>query len=176
MYSQRRARTPHPSVLESGTRCLDEEKLLGGHTVGSRTYKVHLDGYDQTALLSGRGPSERKEFFYFSDDGDLLAMRYDKYKVHFMIQEAEGMEVWRKPFTKLRGPILFDLRSDPGERGMSSAGWQKWSDDHAYFAVPLQGIVGKFLASFKEFPPRQKPGSFTVQQANDALSAPKSKP
>jgi len=137
---------------------------------------IRLDGYDQSALLSGRGPSARQEFFYFSDDGDLLAMRYGNYKVHFLIQEADGMEVWRQPFTKLRSPVMFDLRSDPGERAMSSVGWEKWSNDHAYFAVPVQGIVGNFLASFKEFPPRQKPGSFAVQQASDALATPKSKP
>ena len=165
-----------PTLLAAAGAPGVKEKLLSGHTAGSRTYKVHLDGYDQTALLSGRGPSARNEFYYFSDDGDLLAMRYGNYKVHFMIQEAEGMSVWRQPFTKLRSPVIFDLRSDPGERAMNSVGWEKWSNDHAFFAVPVQGMVGKFLASFKEYPPRQKPGSFTVQQANDALATPRSKP
>ena len=90
-----------------------KDKLLTGYQAGNKTFKVHLDGYDQTDLLSGKGPSNRKEFFYFSDDGDLLAMRYTHLKIHFMIQNATGIDVWRKPFETLRGPIFFDLRSDP---------------------------------------------------------------
>ena len=94
------------------------EKLLKGYVVGNRTFKVHLDGYDQTDLLARQGPGKRKEFFYFSDDGDLLAFRYDRYKFHFMIQKATGIDVWRTPFKTLRAPIFFDLRIDPFERGM----------------------------------------------------------
>ena len=147
-----------------------KEKLLTGYQAGSKTFKVHLDGYDQTDLLSGKGPTNRKEFFYFSDDGDLLAMRYTHLKIHFMIQNATGIDVWRKPFETLRGPIFFDLRSDPYERGQEGIGYNEWWYRHAFYAVPVQNIVGQFLMSFKEFPPRQKPGSFTVGDALEALS------
>ncbi len=92
-----------------------KEKLLQGHQAGNTVYKVHLDGYDQTSYLTGQTAKRpRREFFYFSDDGDLLALRFDRLKVHFMIQEATGIDVWRRPFTRLRAPIFFDLEIDPG--------------------------------------------------------------
>ena len=143
-----------------------------GHTAGSATYKVHLDGYDQTALLRGSGPGARNEFFYFSDDGDLLAMRYGRLKIHFMVQNATGMDVWRKPFETLRAPIFFDLRSDPVERGQEGMGYNDWWYRHAFYAIPTQQLVGEFVASFKAFPPRQRPGSFTVGKALEMLSPP----
>ncbi len=149
-----------------------KEKLLSGYKAGNTTYKVHLDGYDQTALLNGTGPGARKEFFYFSDDGDLLAVRYDRIKLHFMVQNATGIDVWRRPFETLRAPIFFDLRSDPTERGQEGMGYNDWWYRHAFLAVPSQAIVGAFLASFKEFPPRQRPGSFTVGKALEMLGAP----
>jgi arylsulfatase A-like enzyme len=144
-------------------------KLLKGHNAGNMTYKVHLDGYDQTEYLAGKGPSRRKEFFYFSDDGDLLALRYERIKVHFMIQEAKGIDVWRRPFTTLRGPVFFDLQIDPFERGDDGLGYNDWWYRRAYIAVPIQEIVGKTLISFKEFPPRQRPASFTIDQAMEQL-------
>ncbi len=146
------------------------EKLLNGYQAGSKTFKVHLDGYDQTELLSGKGPSKRKEFFYFSDDGDLLAFRFDRYKFHFMVQNATGIDVWRKPFETLRAPIFFDLRSDPYERGMDGDGYNNWWYRRSFAAIPVQNMVGQFLMSFQKFPPRQKPGSFTVGNALEALS------
>jgi arylsulfatase A-like enzyme len=146
------------------------EKLLNGYQAGKKNFKVHLDGYDQTDLLAGRGPSKRKEFFYFSDDGDLLAFRFDRFKFHFMVQNATGIDVWRKPFETLRGPIFFDLRSDPYERGMEGDGYNDWTYRRSFAAIPLQNMVGGFLMSFQKFPPRQKPGSFTVGNALEALS------
>lgn len=147
-----------------------KQKLLTGHQAGGKTYKVHLDGYNQMDYLSGKNPeSARKEFFYFSDDGDLLALRYSRIKVHFMIQEATGIDVWRHPFTTLRAPIFFDLEIDPFERGQEGMGYNEWWYRRAFTLVPIQAIVGQTLASFKEFPPRQKPGSFTVSDAMDAL-------
>jgi arylsulfatase len=130
-----------------------KEKLLTGYQAGNKTFKVHLDGYDQSDLLAGRGPSKRKEFFYFSDDGDLLALRYDRFKMHFMVQNATGIDVWRKPFETLRAPIFFDLRSDPSERGQEGIGYNEWWYRHSFYAIPTQRIVGNFLASFAEFPP-----------------------
>jgi arylsulfatase len=159
-----------PTLLAAADEPNITEKLHSGYEAGKKTFKVHLDGYDQTDVLAGKGPGKRKEFFYFSDDGDLLAMRYERYKIHFMAQNATGMDVWRKPFETLRAPIFFDLGSDPGERGMEGEGYNDWWYRHAFFAVPTQAIVGKFLMSFQEFPPRQKPASFTVGNALEALS------
>ena len=104
---------------------------------------MHLDGYDQTALLAGTGPGARKEFFYFSDDGDLLAVRYDRIKIHFMVQNATGIDVWRRPFETLRAPIFFDLRSDPTERGQEGMGYNDWWYRHAFIAMPTQQMVGE---------------------------------
>jgi arylsulfatase len=148
-----------------------KEKLLQGHQAGNTVYKVHLDGYDQTAYLTGKSDkSLRREFFYFSDDGDLLALRYERLKVHFMIQEATGIDVWRRPFTRLRAPIFFDLEVDPGERAQEGMGYDDWWYRRSYMAIPIQQMVGKTLASFAPFPPRQKPASFTIDDAIEALS------
>ena len=148
-----------------------KEKLLQGHQAGNTVYKVHLDGYDQTAYLTGKtDKSLRREFFYFSDDGDLLALRYERLKVHFMIQEATGIDVWRRPFTHLRAPIFFDLEIDPGERAQEGMGYDDWWYRRSYMAIPIQQMVGKTLASFAAFPPRQKPASFTIDDAIEALS------
>lgn len=158
-----------PTLLAAAGDADIKEKLLKGHKAGDKTFKVHLDGYNQTDHLAGKSPTARKEFFYFSDDGDLLAIRYQNLKVHFMIQEATGIDVWRKPFTTLRAPIFFDLAVDPFERGQEGMGYNDWWYRRAYIAVPVQSIVGKTLASFKEFPPRQKPASFTIDQALEQL-------
>jgi arylsulfatase A-like enzyme len=158
-----------PTLLAAAGEPNIKDKLLKGHEVGNMTYKVHLDGYDQTAYLEGKGPGARKEFFYFSDDGDLLAVRYGRIKVHFMVQEAKGIDVWRKPFTTLRAPIFFDLAVDPFERGDEGMNYNDWWYRRAYIAVPIQTIVGKTLMSFKEFPPRQRPASFTIDQAMERL-------
>ncbi len=146
-----------------------KEKLLAGYKAGNATFKVHLDGYDQTELLTGKGQGKRKEFFYFSDDGDLLAVRYERLKIHFMVQNAIGIDVWRKPFETLRAPIFFDLRSDPTERGQEGIGYDNWWYRHSFYAIPIQKLVAEFLATFQEFPPRQKPGSFTIGDALKTL-------
>jgi arylsulfatase A-like enzyme len=159
-----------PTLLAAAGLPGIKEKLLGGHNAGGKTFRVHLDGYDQTDYLSGKtNKSARNEFFYFSDDGDLLAVRVGGIKAHFMIQEATGFDVWRRPFTTLRAPILFDLEIDPGERGQEGIGYEDWMYRRAFVAVPLQTIVGKTLITFKEFPPRQKPASFTIDQALEQL-------
>ncbi len=147
-----------------------KEKLLKGHKANGKHFKVHLDGYDQTALLKGEGPGTRKEIFYITDDGDLSAFRYDKWKVLFTQQKSTGMDVWREPLSPTRMPILVDLHADPFEAAVSrghSYEYDKWAAQRMFVFVPAQGIVAKFLGSFKEFPPRQKPASFSV---GDALS------
>jgi arylsulfatase len=145
-----------------------KEQLKQGCKVGDTTYKVHLDGYDQIELLKG-GKSARKEFFYFSDDGELLAFRYQRVKMHFALQRAEGLAVWREPFVSLRAPIFYDLKIDPFERGDTGIGYDTWWYERSFLAVPAQSIVSQFLASFEEFPPRQKPGSFTIDQALEKM-------
>ena len=159
-----------PTILAAAGDPNIKEELLTGHQAGDKSFKVHLDGYNQMDYLAGKSAtSARDEFFYFSDDGDLLALRYQRLKIHFMIQEATGIDVWRRPFTTLRAPIFFDLEVDPFERGQEGIGYNDWWYRRSFMAVPVQNIVGKTLMTFKDFPPRQKPSSFTVDQAMEAL-------
>jgi len=160
-----------PTILAAAGDSKIKEELLKGHKAGDKNFKVHLDGYNQIDYLSGKSTKgKRDEFFYFSDDGDLLALRYQRLKIHFMIQEATGIDVWRRPFTTLRAPIFFDLEVDPFERGQEGMGYNDWWYRRSYMAVPIQRIVGKTLMTFKDFPPRQKPASFTIDQAMEALT------
>ena len=141
---------------------------------GGKTFKVHLDGYDQRDLLAGQGPDKRREFFYWTDDGNLAGLRYDQWKAVFMEQQAHGLDVWMQPLVPLRAPKLFNLRSDPFERAEHEAGdYVRWFVEHAFVLVPAQAIVAQHLATFQEFPPRQKPGSFSVDQAMEKLMNPK---
>jgi arylsulfatase A-like enzyme len=158
-----------PTLLGAAGNKNIKSELQAGKTVGNTQFKVHLDGYDQTDFLAGKAPSARKEFFYFSDDGDLLAFRYENLKLHFMIQNATGFDVWRKPFEVLRLPLFFDLRSDPAERGREGMGYETWAYRHVFYGYPIPEMVGAFLATFQQFPPRQKPGSFTVGDAVEIL-------
>ena len=152
-----------------------KNKLLQGYDAGGKTFKVHLDGYDQRDLLASKGPDKRREFFYWTDDGNLAGLRFDQYKVVFMEQPAHGLEVWMQPLVPLRAPKIFNLRSDPFERAEHEAGgYDKWFVEHAFVLVPAQAIVGQHLATFQEFPPRQKPGSFSVDQAMDLMMKQKS--
>jgi arylsulfatase len=147
-----------------------KEKLLKGHQAAGKTFKIHLDGYNQMALLKGEGPSARKEIFYITDDGDLSAVRHGKWKIMFNYQPSHGMAVWKDDFVDSRMPLLIDLHADPFERAVqrgSSYEYEKWGTQRMYAFVPAQAVVARFLKSFEEYPPRQKPGSFSV---GDALS------
>jgi arylsulfatase A-like enzyme len=163
-----------PTFLAAAGEPDIKNKLLGGHQAGDKAFRVHLDGYDLLPYLTGEADkSPRPGFFYFSDDGDLTAVRYDNWKQVFMEQRVTGtLQVWAEPFTLLRVPKLFNLRTDPYERAdtTSNTYWD-WLLDHAFLEVPTQAIVGEFLASFREFPPRQKAASFTVDQVMDKLRA-----
>jgi arylsulfatase len=150
-----------------------KEKLAKGHKVGNKTFKVHLDGYNLLPYLTGQeAKSPRVEFFYFSDDGDLTAFRYDNWKMVFLEQRVPGtLRIWAEPFVPLRVPKLFNLRTDPYERAdITSNTYYDWMMDHIFLFVPAQTIVGQFLATFKEFPPRQKAASFTVDQVMEKLT------
>ena len=149
-----------------------KEKLLKGMQVGNKTFKVHLDGYDIRDALAGKSPSPRHEFFYFNDDGSLVGLRYDQWKVVFAEQRQHGMNVWQEPFVPLRLPKLFNLRSDPFETAdYEGMDYNRWRVEHLFVMVPAQQYVGKFLATFKEFPPSQKPGSFSIDGALAALQS-----
>jgi arylsulfatase A-like enzyme len=145
-------------------------KLLKGMKVGDKTFKVHLDGYNITDALAGKAPSPRKEFFYFNDDGSLVALRYNQWKLVFAEQRSHGFDVWQDPFVTLRVPKLFNLRSDPFETAdHEGMGYNRWRIEHIFLLVPAQQYVGQFLSTFKEFPPRQKAGSFSLDQVLQSL-------
>jgi arylsulfatase len=149
------------------------EELLKGKTIGDRTYKVHLDGYDLAPALRGDGDWPRREFIYWTDDGSVAALRYDDWKVTFLEQTAEGYRVWQEPFKELRAPTLTNLRMDPFERARQedAMGYQRWWIEHMYVFAPASAYVAKWLQSFKEFPPRQKPGSFNLDRVMETVTA-----
>jgi arylsulfatase A-like enzyme len=149
------------------------EKLKHGHEVAGKTFRVHIDGYNLLPYLTGQADcSPRRGFIYFSDDGDPLAIRFDNWKIVFMEQRTQGtLQVWADPFVPLRVPKLFNLRTDPFERAdtTSNTYWD-WFLDHAYIAFMATAIVTEFLATFQEFPPRQKAASFTIDQAMEKMT------
>jgi arylsulfatase len=162
-----------PTFLAAAGEPDIKQKLLSGYEAMGRDYKVHLDGYNFLPTLTGKekqGP--RKEIFYFSDDGDLTALRYKDWKVIFMEQKTPGtFRVWMEPFTPLRVPLIENLRRDPYERAtITSNTYYDWLLDRAYVLVPAQAYVGQFLETFREYPPRQKAASFSLDQVMDKLS------
>jgi arylsulfatase len=164
-----------PTLLAAAGAPDVPQKLLSGYTVGDMTYKVHLDGYNFVPYLTGQAPKgPRESFFYFSDEGDLVGLRYDNWKLAFAVQPAEGtMRVWQQEFEHPRVPYIFNLRTDPFERApITSNTYYDWLLDHAYLLVPAQAYVGQFLATFQEYPPRQKAASFSIKQVLDKMSEP----
>jgi arylsulfatase len=157
-----------PTLLAAAGQRDVVDKLKKGYKVGNKNFKVHIDGYNLLPFLKGEvKENPRKAFFYWSDDGDLMALRVEQWKVNFMEQRAEGISVWREPLVTMRAPKLFSVRSDPFERGDigPAIGYEKWFADRAFVLVPAQTIVGEFLKTFEEFPPRQRPASFSIDQA-----------
>jgi arylsulfatase len=135
---------------------------------------VHLEGYNVLPMLTGQAQeSPRKEIFYFSDDGDLTALRYNDWEILFMEQKAMGtFRVWMEPFVPLRLPLIFNLRRDPYERAtITSNTYRDWQLDHAFMLVPAQAYVAEFLKTLKQFPPRQKAASFSLDQVMETLTA-----
>ena len=164
-----------PTILAAAGMPDIKEKLLTGYKIGDMTYKVHLDGYNFLPHLTGQeAKSPRVDYFYFSDDGDLMCLRYDNWKFVFALQPVEGtLEVWQKEFEHPRAPYIYNLRTDPFERAtITSNTYYDWLLDHSFFAMPAQEIVGRFLATFREYPPRQKAASFTIQQILDKITRP----
>lgn len=162
-----------PTLLAAAGEPDIKEKLLKGHKVGKKSFKVHLDGHNFLPYFKGeakKGP--RVDFFYFSDDGDLMAMRYDNWKIVFMEQRITGtLRIWAEPLVPLRVPKIFNLRMDPYERAdVTSNTYYDWVIDHVYLFVPAQQMVGQFLQTFVDFPPRQKAASFSIDQVLEKLS------
>jgi arylsulfatase len=150
-----------------------KDELLGGEKIGGTEYKVHLDGYNLMPAFQGQGEWPRKEFLYWTDDGNVAGLRYDRWKLVFMEQRAESFEVWEEPLVTLRTPKLFDLRADPFERAdHDGIGYKTWRFERVFLLAPAQVYVKNWLSSFKDFPPRQKPGSFNLSDAMDKLSEP----
>mgnify|MGYP001813810014 FL=1 len=164
-----------PTFVAAAGKTDIKEDLLDGYVSKSlgRSYKIHLDGYNIIDHLKDpkNVKSPRHEIFYFSDDGDLTAMRYDDWKLVFMEQRAQGtLLLWANPFTPLRLPLIFNLRRDPYERAqITSNSYYDWMIDRAYLLVPAQAYVGKFLNTFREYPPRQEAASFSLDKVMETL-------
>ena len=166
-----------PTFLAAAGKPDIKEDLLDGYRSSAlgRRYKVHLDGYNILPLLTGSSEtSPRKEIFYFSDDGDLTALRYDDWKFVFMEQRVEEtLQAWQEPFVPLRVPFIFNLRRDPFERAQKTSNtYYDWMIDRAYMLVPAQTYVASFLATFRDYPPRQKAASFSLDKVMEMMSAP----
>ena len=160
-----------PTLMAAAGQPDVKDRLLKGYSIGSNTYKVHLDGYNQLPMLEGEGPGTRKEFFYFTDDGSLSALRYENWKMLFSVQRARGLDVWQEPYVTLRVPMLFNLRMDPFERAEESEDYARWRIDNLWVMMPAQVIVGQFLQTFRDYPPRAKPGSFNLDQVLQKMQA-----
>jgi arylsulfatase len=147
-----------------------KEELLKGKIVNGTTYKVHLDGYNLIPALKGEAEWPRKEFIYWTDDGSVAALRFNNWKATFLRQNAHGMHVWLEPFEELRAPMLTNLRMDPFELAHEiSMDYERWFLEHMFLIAPAGDYVGQWLQSFKEFPPRQKPGSFNLERVMEAV-------
>jgi arylsulfatase len=162
-----------PTLLAASGDANVKQKLLKGMKVGNKSFKVHLDGYNLMPFFKGEVKEDpRQEFFYFNDDGSLVALRYAQWKIVFAEQRAEGFGVWQEPFVVLRLPKIFNLRSDPFEKGdYVSMDYAHWRIDRTFLLVPAQEHVGAFLGTFKEFPPSQKVGSFSLDQVLEKLQS-----
>jgi arylsulfatase len=162
-----------PTLLAAAGEPDIKNKLLTGYNSMGKTFKVHLDGYNQLPLLTGQQEkSARKEFFYINDDAQLVAMRYENWKMVFCEQKVQGtLEIWAAPFVCRRLPKMFNLRLDPYERAdITSNTYYDWTIQRAFLIVPAQALVGQFIETFKDFPPRQKPSSFSVDEVMASMS------
>jgi arylsulfatase A-like enzyme len=161
-----------PTLLAAAGDPGAKESLLKGTTIDGKGYKVHIDGYDLGPALKSGKDWPRREFLYWTDDGSVAALRFGDLKVTFLEQEAHGLRVWQNPFTVLRAPLLTNLRMDPFERAEheNAMGYQRWYMEHMFLIAPAGAYITNWLQTFKEFPPRQKPGSFNLDRAMEAIT------
>jgi arylsulfatase A-like enzyme len=147
------------------------EDFKKGKNINGTNYKVHLDSYNLLPAFKGEQVWPRKEFIYWTDGGSVAALRYNNWKATFLVQRAHGMHVWLQPFEELRAPMLTNLRMDPFELASDiGMGYNKWYLEHMYMVAPAASYIGQWLQSFKEFPPRQKPGTFNLNRVMEAVT------
>ena len=163
-----------PTLLAAAGDPNIKEDLLKGKGIGDATYKVHLDGYNLMPFLKGEvARTPRREFIYWTDGGSVAALRYDDWKITFLRQNAVGIKVWEAPFEELRWPMVTNLRMDPFERASDeSVGHPVWAAARMFALAPAGAFVGQWLHSFREFPPRMKPGSFSLDRVMETVTAP----
>jgi arylsulfatase len=164
-----------PTLLAAAGAGDVKASLLNGLKAGNKNFNVHLDGYNLMPYFKGDSANvkkwPRREFLYWTDGGQLAALRYDQWKLHFLEQRAEGFDVWQDPFVSLRTPKLFTLRGDPFERAdREGMDYLRWRFERIFLLVPAQAYVGNWLKSFEKYPPRQKPASFNLDQVMEQVS------
>ena len=160
-----------PTILAAAGDPNIKEDLLKGKKIGDMTYKVHLDGYNLMPAFQGQGEWPRHEFLYWTDDGSVAAVRYNDWKISFLRQNAHGMHVWLEPFEELRAPLLCNLRMDPFETAeYIGMGYDRWYVEHMFTFAPAAAYVGQWMQSFREFPPRMKPGSFNLDRVMEKVT------
>jgi arylsulfatase len=160
-----------PTLLAAAGNPDVKQELLDGTSANGRKYNVHLDGYNLMPALKGEGEWPRIDFMYWTDDGQVAALRWKDWKFTFLRQNAHGIDVWRDQFQVLRAPQLANLRMDPFERAeYESIGYNRWWVDHMFVFAPAMAYVGQWLQSFKDYPPRQEPGSFNLDKVMDAMT------
>jgi arylsulfatase len=160
-----------PTLLAAAGQPNVKQELLNGKSIGGKNYKVHLDGYNLLPALKDGSEWPRKEFIYWTDGGDVAALRYKDWKVTYLRQDAVGMNVWVMPFTELRAPMITNLKMDPFERAFDeSTGYNHWLNERMFILTPATSFVAGWMESFKEFPPRMKPGSFSLDRVMEAAT------
>ena len=162
-----------PTILAAAGDATVKEDLRKGRTIGPMNYKVHLDGYNLLPFLKGDVKEwPRHEFIYWTDGGSVAALRYNNWKISFLRQNSVGIKVWETPFEELRSPMLTNLRIDPFERASDeSVGHSQWAAARMFVLAPAGAFVGQWLQSFREFPPRMKPGSFSLDRVMEAVTS-----
>ncbi|MFT5042828.1 MAG: arylsulfatase A-like enzyme [Hyphomicrobiaceae bacterium] len=159
-------------MAAAGDPDIKKKLKKGKHRAAGKKFRTHLDGYDQTALLSGKGPGERKEIFFFDAGGNLNALRYEDWKVHFTIMEGAINEAYRKTPS---WPLVVNLRQDPFEVTPEAAMYTRWLGDQMWLFVPAQAFVGQFLATFKDYPPSQAVSSLSLEKVLQQLQSQQSR-
>jgi arylsulfatase A-like enzyme len=160
-----------PTLLAAAGDANVKADLLKGTRVGGRKYKVHLDAYNLLPALQGEGEWPRKEFLYWTDDGNVAALRFNNWKITFLRQNAHGMHVWEAPYEQLRMPMIGNLRMDPFERAhIEGIGYPQWQMERMYMFAPAGFYVGQWLQSFRDFPPRQTPGTFSLDRVMESIT------
>jgi arylsulfatase len=160
-----------PTLLAAAGEPEINSKLVAGYRAGDKTFKVHIDGVNMLPYLSGETKaSPRKYFFYINDDGRLVAVRVGDWKIVFEEQRAKQMACWGEPFVHLRMPKIFHLRRDPFERADENANsYWEWFLDRLFIIGGAIGVVATLGQSLREFPPRQRPASFNIDQVLEGM-------